>query len=147
MKKRGTRYAANLLNKYLKDYHNTKYCLKIDIKKFYPNIDRNILKKMLLRKIKDRDVLWLLDIIIDSMDNINVTNVKVPEEFKEIYFQPGKGIPIGSYLSQYFANFYLSYFDHWLKEELKCKYVVRYMDDIIILDSSKEFLHQVKDKI
>ena len=147
LKKRGTRYAANLLNKYLKDYHNTKYCLKIDIKKFYPNIDRNILKKMLRRKIKDRDVLWLLDTIIDSMDNINVTNVKVPEEFKEIYFQPGKGIPIGSYLSQYFANFYLSYFDHWLKEELKCKYVVRYMDDIIILDSSKEFLHQVKDKI
>ena len=59
----------------------------------------------------------------------------------------GKGVPIGSYLSQYFANFYLAYFDHWLKEEMKCKYVVRYMDDIVIMSSSKERLHELRKEI
>ena len=48
------------------------------------------------------------------------------------------GIPIGSYLSQYLANFYLSYFDHWCKEENQCKYYVRYMDDIVIFDKDKQ---------
>lgn len=147
LKGRGTSYATNLLSKYFQDYDNTKYCLKIDIKKFYPNVDRAILKQLLRRKFKDKDLLWLLDSIINSMDDINITNLRIPYEFKQIYFQFGKGIPIGSYLSQYFANFYLSYFDHWLKEELKCKYVVRYMDDIIILDGSKEFLHHARVKI
>ena len=61
---------------------------------------------------------------------------------------PGdKGIPIGSYLSQYFANFYLSYFDHWLKEELGVRYVIRYMDDIVILYNSKEYLHRLREQI
>ena len=54
------------------------------------------------------------------------------------------GIPIGSYLSQFLANFYLSYFDHWLKEDKKMKYVVRYMDDIVVLHKSKEALHTLK---
>ena len=58
-----------------------------------------------------------------------------------------KGVPIGNYLSQYFANFYLTYFDHWLKEEKKCKYVFRYMDDIVILSSDKDFLHILKREI
>jgi hypothetical protein len=106
------------LNKYLKDIEGTKYCLKIDIKKFFPNINHNILKKLLRRKIKDNDLLWLLDEIIDSIDG-------------------DIGVPIGNYLSQYFANFYLAYFDHWLKEEKKVRYVIRYMDDIVCLTSIK----------
>lgn len=78
--------------------------------------------KMLLRKkFKDQDLLSLLDMIIDS-------------------FPGEKGVPIGSYLSQYLANFYLAYFDHWLKEEMKVKMVVRYMDDIVIFHSSKIYL-------
>lgn len=115
----------------------------MDIKKFYFNIDQTILKEMLRRKFKDKNLLWLLDSIIDSMDNIKYTNKQITKND----LKSGKGIPIGSYLSQYFANFYLCYFDHWLKEELKCKYVVRYMDDIIILDSSKDFLHKVRKQI
>lgn len=58
-----------------------------------------------------------------------------------------KGVPIGNYTSQFFANFYLTYFDHWLKEELGIKYVIRYMDDIVILHSSKQYLHDIMVKI
>lgn len=124
---RGIHYAQNLINKYLKDEVNTKYCLKIDINKFYPSINHEILKRMLRKKIKDSRLLSLLDMVIDSC--------------------PPKGIPIGSYLSQYLANFYLAYFDHWLKEELKIKYVVRYMDDIVILGRTKEELHSDLEKM
>lgn len=128
IKNRGIHYASNLLKKYLKDETNTKYCYKMDIKKYFENIDHNILKKMLRKKFKDSDLLWLLDEIIDS----------IPSE---------KGIPIGNYLSQYFANFYLSYFGHWLKEVKKVKYCIVYMDDIVILGESKEYLHKLRKDI
>lgn len=128
LKNRWIHYAYNLTKKYLENEEETKYCLKIDIKKFYPSIDHNILKQLLRRKIKCKDTLKILDTIIDSY--------------------PGeKWVPIGSYLSQYLANYYLAYFDHYIKEELKCKYVVRYMDDVIILSNSKEFLHNILAKI
>lgn len=120
LKNRGIHYAYKLVKRYLKDKDNTKYCLKIDIKHFYPNVDHDVLKKLLRKKFKDKQLLKLLDLIIDSSSN--------------------PGIPIGSYLSQYLANFYLCYFDHWLKEELKIKYVVRYMDDIIIFHKDKKEL-------
>ena len=124
---KGVHIASTRLSKWLKcDKQNTMYCFKMDIKKYFPNIDHKILKRLLRQKIKDKDVLHLLDEIIDSTDN---------------------GIPIGNYISQYFANFYLTYFDHWVKEVLGIKYYMRYMDDLIILNNSKEFLHEVKIKI
>ena len=122
--KRGIKRAKDLIKCYLKDQSGSKYCLKLDIKKFYDSIDRSILKKQLRHKIKDKDLLWLLDLIIDSCPN-------------------DKGVPIGSYLSQYLANFYLSSFDHYLKEQLRIKYCVRYMDDVVILSYSKKKLHNI----
>lgn len=125
---RGIHRASNLCTKYMKDKEGTRYCLKFDIAKFYPNIDQTILKSLLRKKVKDKDLLWLLDAIVDSMPGV-------------------KGVPIGSYLSQYLANFYLAYFDHWLKEVMGVKYVVRYMDDVVIFHSSKEFLHRLRIQI
>lgn len=125
IKGRGIHAAANGVKRALNDVENTTYCLKLDIKKFYPNIDHDILKALLRRKFKDNDLLWLLDEIIDSAE----------------------GVPIGNYLSQYFANFYLSYFDHWLKEIKKVKYYFRYADDIVILSSSKKQLHKLLHEI
>lgn len=102
-----------------------RYCLKLDIEKFYPSIDNDILKIMLRKKFKDAELLNLLDNIIDSTT----------------------GVPIGSYLSQFFANFYLTYFDHWIKENLKVKHYFRYSDDIIILGYCKNELHLILNKI
>jgi hypothetical protein len=121
IKGRGIHGAANNLKKSLKDLENTKYCLKLDIVKFYPNVDHKVLKDLLRKKFKDQDLVWLLDEIIDSAD----------------------GLPIGNYLSQYFANFYLTYFDHWIKETMQVKYYFRYADDIIILSNNKPHLHQL----
>ena len=119
IKKRGIHGVLRNMKRALKDRDNTKYCLKLDIKKYYPSIDHCILKKIIRKKIKDKDLLDLLDEIIDSTS----------------------GVPIGNYLSQYFANLYLTYFDHWLKEELKVKYYFRYADDMVILSPGKEYLH------
>lgn len=128
LKGRGIKQALGLVTKYLKDKDGTRYCLKIDVSKFYPNINHEILKRLLRKKLKDPDLLWLFDTIIDSY--------------------PGKkGVPIGSYLSQYLANFYLAYFDHWLKESCGARYCVRYMDDYVIFHTSKEWLHVLLRKI
>lgn len=125
IKKRGIHAAAHAVRKALKDVPGTRYCLKLDIRKFYPNVDHDILKQLLRRKIKDRDLLWLLDGIIGSAN----------------------GLPIGNYLSQYFANFYLTYFDHWLKEDLGVKYYFRYADDLVFLSDNKAYLHRLHDDI
>jgi RNA-directed DNA polymerase len=125
IKGRGIHAAASAVKVALKDVKGTQYCLKLDIKKFYPNVNHGILKELLRKKIKDHDLLWLLDEIIDSTD----------------------GLPIGNYLSQYFANFYLTYFDHWMKEELKVQYYFRYADDMVILANNKPYLHQVLSDI
>jgi retron-type reverse transcriptase len=117
IKNRGIHAAAKKLRRALKeDQEGTAYCLKIDIRKFYPSIDHDILKRLLRLKIKDARSLSLLDEIIDSAD----------------------GVPIGNYLSQYFANLYLAYFDHWLKEKKGVRYYFRYADDIVILHHNKK---------
>jgi len=125
IKHKGIHGAARSVKVALKDVEGTTYCLKLDIKKFYPNIDHAVLKSLLRRKFKDQDLLWLLDEIIDS------TN----------------GVPIGNYLSQFFANFYLTYFDHWIKEEKRVKHYFRYADDIVVFSDSKLYLHQLRSDI
>jgi retron-type reverse transcriptase len=121
IKGRGIHGAARKLRTNLKDIGGTSYCLKIDIRKFYPNIDHDILKLIIRRKLKDPEVLWLLDSIIDS----------------------APGVPIGNYLSQYFANLYLAYFDHWIKEVKNVQHYYRYADDIVILSDNKISLHNL----
>lgn len=125
IKKRGIHAATAAVKFALWNENETQYCLKLDIKKFYPNVDHDILKQILRRKIKDKDLLWLLDEIIDSTD----------------------GLPIGNYLSQYFANFYLTYFDHWIKEVKQVKHYFRYADDLVILAGDKPYLHNLLSEI
>jgi len=119
IKGKGIHAAAKAVRATLRDCDGTEYCLKLDIKKFYPSVDHAVLKHLLRKKIKDQELLWLLDEIIDS----------------------APGLPIGNYLSQYFANYYLTFFDHWIKEAKTVKYYFRYADDIVILSGSKQYLH------
>lgn len=125
LKNRGIHKGFKRVKKALKDREGTKYCLKMDVRKFYPSIDHDILKRIIRKKIKDKDVLWVLDLIIDSAE----------------------GVPIGNYLSQYFGNLYLSGLDHWLKEQKCCKYMFRYCDDICVLHSDKKHLSQLRKDI
>lgn len=113
----------SLLRKLREDLRNdpegTAYCLKLDVRKFYPSIDHDKMKAVVRRKIKDPEVLWLLDGIIDS----------------------APGVPIGNYISQYFANLYLSELDHLLKEVAGVRYYYRYADDMVLLAGDKPTLH------
>lgn len=141
------------------DPEGTKYCLKLDVRKYYPSIVHDVLKKRYRELFKDEELLWLLDEIIDSIstcpyteENVEIlerlgilVNVIVDAEGKE--FIEGVGIPIGNYVSQYDGNFNLSPLDHWLKEVKGVKYYFRYMDDMVILGSSKEELHKLKREI
>jgi len=122
IKGKGIHAMSRGIKRALKDKQNTQYYLKLDIKKFYPSVDHEILKALLRRKFKDNDLLSLLDSIIDS----------------------APGLPIGNYLSQYFANFYLTYFDHWLKEVKGVRYYFRYADDMVIFAPNKPDLHKLR---
>lgn len=125
IKSRGIHAVANHLRRDLQDIAGTTYCLKLDVRKFYPSVDHDVLKVVVRRKIKDTRLLALLDEIIDS----------------------APGVPIGNYLSQFFANLYLSYFDHWLKEEKRVRYYYRYADDMIVLAADKSYLHALLNDI
>lgn len=126
-----------------KDVPNCQYCLKLDVRHYYPSINHGILKAKFRRLFKDAELLWLLDEIIDSICTAKI------EDMRDIWLldediDTETGIPIGNYLSQYCGNFYLSGFDYWIKEEKRVKHYFRYMDDIVIFGSSKEELHALK---
>ena len=121
IKNRGVHDGVKRVKQFLMDEPGTRYCLKIDVKKFYPSVNHAILMQIIRRKIKCKPTLALLDEIIAS----------------------APGLPIGNYLSQYFGNIYLSGFDHWCKEVLGLKFYARYCDDIVVFSDSKAHLHWV----
>jgi len=106
------------------DKEGTEYCLKMDVQKFYPSINQEINKKMYRFKFKDNDLLWLIDLLVDSMDGET-------------------GIAIGSLFSQWAGNLHMSPFDHWIKEIKGVKYYYRYCDDLVILHHNKKFLKEL----
>lgn len=119
---RGLHKAMEKLKFYIRCKYNQNrdfYFLKCDIAKFFNNIDKEILFQIIARKVKDQKFLHLTKcIIFDGTGKIK--------------------IPIGNYTSQFFANIYLNELDHFVKEKLKIKYYVRYMDDFILLLDTKE---------
>lgn len=118
IKGRGIHKCKRDVEKITKSDVSVLYCYKIDISKFYPSINNDIMKSIVRKKIKCKDTLWLLDDVIDSIE----------------------GVPIGNYLSQFLGNLYLTYFDHYVKEVLRCKYYFRYCDDIVLISENKDEL-------
>ncbi len=106
--------------------YGTYYILKCDISKFFASIDHDILKSKLKRRIKDKDALKIIFDIIDIEAN---------------------GLSIGAMTSQVLAIFYLNDLDHFIKEELKIKYYVRYQDDFLLFHPSKKYLKYCLDEI
>jgi hypothetical protein len=115
------------LKKVKKAVHKDKmtHCLQIDIQKYYPSINNEMLKQVVRKKIKCKETLWVLDEIIDGH----------------------AGVPIGNYISQYLGNMYVSELDHLMKEEYKVKHYYRYCDDILIVSTSKTELHKLHKDI
>lgn len=122
---KGTLNAVNRFDYFKKkaSKNNTRNCyiLKADIKKYFENVDHNILINIIRKKIKDPTLLWLIKMILAN-------NVGIERE---------KGMPLGNLTSQFFANVYLNELDYFVKNRLKAKYYIRYVDDLVILDNDK----------
>ena len=118
---KGSRRCMQFAKKY-------EYCLQFDISKFYPSIRHDLLKAVIAKKIKDKEILDLLYDIIDSTDS--ETNV-----------------PIGNFLSQWFGNLFLNELDMYVKHVLKVKPYIRYCDDFLIFGNDKKVLRDLSIKI
>ncbi len=105
------------------------YILKADIRKYFENVDYEILISIINKKIADQRVIWLIKKILTNSS-----------------FQ-SKGMPLGNLTSQFFANVYLNELDRFVKHKLKAKCYIRYVDDFIILDSNKDKLNKSKEEI
>lgn len=114
--------------KCMKYVRSSKYVLKCDISKFYPSIDKTIMRSIIRKKIKCPDTLCLLDDIINSTDG-------------------DKNVPIGNYTSQWLGNLYLNELDQFIKHTLKCKKYIRYCDDFCLFADSKQELHEWKNEM
>ncbi len=155
-KNKGSSYAMKLIKKYynkilINEQNKEIYALKIDVSKYFYTIDHEILLKKIQNKIEDKDVLNLIKIIISEANNdyVNISIKNYNDKFNTSipYYQKGKGLSIGAMTSQFLAIFYLNDLDHYIKENLKCKYYIRYMDDFLILDTDKERLKKIQTKI
>ena len=103
------------------------YILKMDVAKYFDNINKEILLKIIQRKIKDPKIIWLIKEIIYSQKR-------------------EKGLEIGNYTSQMFANIYLNEIDQFIKHKLHIKYYCRYLDDsIVIVKTKKEAKNTLKE--
>lgn len=141
---KGSHRAIERYQCFLRKY---RYVLRCDIRKYFPSIDHEILKALLRRKIACPETLWLVDTIIEN------SNLQEPH----IHYFPGddlftpherhRGLPIGNLTSQFFANYYLNFFDHFVKEKLQCGGYVRYVDDFVLFGDSKQQLWDWNDAI
>ena len=128
--RKGTHKALNRFRQFscVVSKNNTKTCwvLKCDIRKFFENIDHQILIDILTRYIQDKDIMWLLNEVISSFH---------------------KGLSLGNLTSQLFVNIYMNEFDRWIKHHMKAKYYIRYADDFVILSQDKSWLQELTFKI
>ncbi len=111
---------------YIVSKNNTKTCwvLKCDIKKFFANIDHEVLMNILWRRIPDKNILWLIRSVVESFSSIRL----------------GVALPLGNLTSQLLVNIYMNDFDQFVKHKLKVKYYIRYADDFVLLSENRNWL-------
>jgi retron-type reverse transcriptase len=145
-KDKGTHKALDQAHAWVKQY---RYVFHGDIVKYFPSIDHQILRRLLARRIADRQTMWLIDQIMNSGVGIQAREAPV------IYF-PGddlfaanrpRGLPIGNLTSQLWANIYLHELDKFVKHKLRCKAYQRYMDDFLLFANDKAQLHHWREAI
>ncbi len=134
-KGKGTFFGIKRLETFLRDYYrknktNQGYFLKCDIKKYFQSINHKILACNLAMSGLDNEDMWFIDRLLESR-----------------YEDTGVGLPIGNQTSQWFGLFYLNIVDRLIKEKLRIKYYVRYMDDMILIHNDKEYLKYCKQEI
>ncbi|WP_373549154.1 RNA-directed DNA polymerase [Haliscomenobacter sp.] len=124
---KGVHAALHLAQQFTRQY---RYFLKLDVRKFFDSIHHAVLKTQLDRMFKDQQLLLIFGQIIDSYCVL-----------------PDRGVPIGNLSSQYFANHYLTGLDHFIKEQLRIKAYVRYMDDMVLWHNERSVLKECQQAI
>jgi retron-type reverse transcriptase len=145
-KGKGTHRAMNQCQQYAQKY---RYALQCDVKQFFPSIDHAILQSVLRSLLPDDSVFWLIDKILESGRGV------LAEEYEMVYFPNDdlfainrpRGLPIGNLTSQWWANCYLTPFDHFVRRELSCKAYVRYVDDFVLFSDSRAELMRWREAI
>lgn len=121
---RGAHYGKKYIERWIRtDTKNCKYVLKMDIRHFFESVDHDVLKAWLEKKIRDKRMLHILNLIIDGSE---------------------QGLPLGFYTSQWLSNFMLQPLDHYIKEELHAVHYIRYMDDMVVFGRNKKELHRIR---
>jgi RNA-directed DNA polymerase len=141
---KGTHKAIRRYQHFLKQY---KFLLKCDIKSYFPSIDHKILKSLIRNRIACPQTLWLIDTIIDGSNRQPQLCDYFPGDSLFTPFERRVGLPIGNLTSQFFGNYYLNPLDHFIKETLRCKAYVRYVDDFVVFSDSKLQLKEWKENI
>ena len=133
---RGGVYGKRYIEKYIRENpKKIKYAAKCDIYHFFESVDTGILKELFRKLIRDKEMQSVINMILDC------NYIEFEGQIVDI------GLPIGYYTSQYFANFYLQRFDHYIKEQLHIKCYVRYVDDFIFFGVNKKEMHKALEKI
>lgn len=165
-KGKGTHFAIKRLRSFIKkatkNHTKEAFYIQMDISGFFMAIDHNILysifEKIILKQKKPQawknDILWLAKTIIFAKPTEDYIIKSPPSLFdvlpkrKSLFYSAlNKGLPIGNYSSQFFANLYLDKLDQFIKREIKCKYYVRYVDDFILLGKNKNELAAAEERV
>jgi RNA-directed DNA polymerase len=145
-KGKGTHRALDCAQAYARRF---RYVLQLDIRQYFSSIDHDVLRAALARKITDAQVMWLIDLILESGAEVH------KNEYEMVYF-PGddllaversRGLPIGNLTSQFWANVYLNSLDHFIKRQLRAPGYVRYVDDLLLFSNDKSHLWEWRQAI
>jgi retron-type reverse transcriptase len=137
----GTHRALRRFTKLCRSY---RYILQCDIRRYFPNIDHDLLKSQLRRRLKCHQTLWLLEQIIDHSNRQESDLEYFPGDDLFTPYERSKGLPIGNLTSQFFANLYLNQFDHFILQSLKVPGYLRYMDDFALFSNDRDQLAQAR---
>ena len=143
---KGTHRAINRAQTYLGRH---RFYLKTDIVRFFPNVDHEIMRAALARRIGDARAMQLIDLIIRSGAGV-LTDQATPSYFPgdDLFaLSRPKGLPIGNLTSQFFANVLLDKIDHVIKEQWRVSGYVRYSDDLVLFGDDKDTLWEFRDKL
>ena len=157
---RGQHFAMRRMKGFMRAFHAQHgmdgWFLKCDILKFFPSLPHDVIMRTMGDKIADPDVRALFETIINSyrtpdafLDRFNIprTQKKFVKGRGFVDTEIVRGVPIGNQTSQTIGMYYLDPVDRFVKETLRVKYYVRYMDDFILLHHDREFLERALAEI
>ncbi len=141
---KGTHAAIRRCQEFCRRY---PYVLKCDVRKYFPSMDHAVLKGIIRRTVRCTETLALLDLIIDNSNPQEPVDKAFPGDDLAEVADRRVGLPIGNLTSQWFGGIYLTPFDHWVKETLRCPAYVRYVDDFLLFAEDKAQLAEWRERI